>query len=261
MSMRFLIAAIALAPLIGTPPSMAASRDPSQAEALRAVAPALEQYREHAIFGSLWKRPDLLPRDRSIVTLSALIARNQTIELPFYLELALDNGVKPSEIAEIITHLAFYAGWGDAVSAASVAKEVFARRRIAADQIPPANPAPLPLDEKAEAQRATRVEQQAGTMVPGLVHYTTDVLFRNLWLRPGLAPRDRSLVTVSALIATGQVAQVPYHLNRAMENGLTQAQAGEVVTHLAFYIGWPNAFSAMPVVKSVFEARPREGKP
>jgi 4-carboxymuconolactone decarboxylase len=254
MSMRLFIAAVALVPLIGASPSMAAPKDPSQAEALRAVAPALEQYRQDAILGSLWKRPDLSPRDRSIVTLSALIARDQTVELPFYLELALDNGVKPSEISEIITHLAFYAAWGNAISAALVTKEVFARRGIGADQLPPANAAPLPLDEKAEAQRATRVEQQVGAVVPGLVQYTTDVLFRNLWLRPGLAPRDRSLVTVSALIATGQVAQVPYHLNRAMDNGLTQAQAGEVVTHLAFYVGWPNAFSAIPVVKSVSES-------
>ncbi|WP_428490738.1 carboxymuconolactone decarboxylase family protein [Rhodopila sp.] len=61
-------------------------------------------------------------------------------------------------------------------------------------------------------------------------------------MRPGLAPRDRSLVTVSALIASGHVAQIPYHLNRAMDNGLTQAQAGEVATHLAFYAGWPNVF-------------------
>jgi 4-carboxymuconolactone decarboxylase len=62
---------------------------------------------------------------------------------------------------------------------------------------------------------------------------------------------------VSALIASGQVAQVPYHLNRAMDNGLTQQQAGEVITHLAFYVGWPNAFSAMPVAKEVFEKRNR----
>ena len=67
------------------------------------------------------------------------------------------------------------------------------------------------------------------------------------------APRDRSLVTVSALIATGQVAQIPYHLNRAMDHGLTQLQAAEVITHLAFYVGWPNAFSALPVAKDVFE--------
>jgi hypothetical protein len=65
-----------------------------------------------------------------------------------------------------------------------------------------------------------------------------------------------SLVTVSGLIASGQVAQITYHLNRAMDNGLTQEQAGEVVTHLAFYAGWPNAFSALPVMKDVFEKRP-----
>jgi len=92
-------------------------------------------------------------------------------------------------------------------------------------------------------------------VAPGLVQNTTDVLVRDLWLRPDLAPRDRSLVTVSALIASGHVAQISYHLNRAMDNGLTQEQAGEVVTQLAFYAGWPNAFSALPVVKDVFEKR------
>ena len=93
-------------------------------------------------------------------------------------------------------------------------------------------------------------------MAPGLVQNTTDVLFRDLWLRPDLTPRDRSLVTVSALIASGQSAQITYHLNRAMDNGLTPEEAGEVVTHLAFYAGWPNAFSALPVVKDVIEKRP-----
>jgi 4-carboxymuconolactone decarboxylase len=70
-----------------------------------------------------------------------------------------------------------------------------------------------------------------------------------------LAPRDRSLVTVSALVASGQVAQISYHLNRAMDNGLTQRQASEVLTHPAFYAGWPNVFSALPVVKEVLEKR------
>jgi 4-carboxymuconolactone decarboxylase len=224
---------------------------------VRAVAPALEKYTRSPLLGDLWKRPDLSPRDRSIITVAALIARHQTIEMPYYFSLALDNGVKPREISEIITHLAFYSGWANAVSAVAVAKDVFAQRRIGADQLPPASPALLPLDEAAEADRAARVGQQFGTIVPGIVQYTTDVLFRDLWLRPDLAPRDRSLVTVSALIASGQVAQIPYHLNRAMDNGLTQAQASEVITHLAFYVGWPNAFSALPVAKDVFEKRPK----
>jgi len=223
---------------------------------LGAVAPALEKYARGVLAG-LWKRPGLAPRDRSIVTLAALIARNQTVEMADHFNLALDNGVKPPEISEIITHLAFYSGWANAIAAAAVAKDVFAEREIGTDQLPPASGSRLPLDEAAEAQRAARVGEQFGATAPGIVQYTTDVLFRDLWLRPGLAPRDRSLVTVSALIASGQVAQIPYHLGRAMDNGLTQGEAAEVITHLAFYAGWPNAFSALPVAKDVFEKRTR----
>jgi 4-carboxymuconolactone decarboxylase len=220
-----------------------------------AVSPALEHYTQSRVLGELWKRPDLSPRDRSIVTLAALIARNQTVQMAYYINLALDNGVKPSEISEIITHLAFYSGWENAMSAVVITKEVFHKRGIGPDQLPPVSVELLPLDQAAEKQRAASVEQNFGTVAPGVVQYTTDVLFRDLWLRPGLAPRDRSLVTVSALIASGQVAQVNYHLNRAMDNGLTQRQASEALTQLAFYAGWPNVFSALPVVKEVFEKR------
>jgi len=227
----------------------------SMLDDIHAVSPALEQYTKDRLFGDLWKRPDLSPHDRSIVTLAALIARNQTVQMPYYLNLALDNGVKPREISEIITHLAFYSGWENAMSAVVIAKEEFRRRGIGLDQIPADKVNLLPLNEDAEKQRATSVEQSFGSVAPGVVQYTTDVLFRDLWLRPGLAPRDRSLVTISALIASGQVAQVGYHLNRAMDNGLTQKQASEVLTQLAFYAGWPNVFSALPVVKEVFEKR------
>ncbi len=229
----------------------------AQTGGLGAAAPALARYTDGVLFGELWKRPELSPRDRSLVTVAALAARGQTGELRPYLELALDSGVRPSELSEAITHLAFYSGWANAMSAAAIAQEVFAKRGIGADQLPPATGELLPLDKAAEAQRAARVEQDFGAVAPGVVKYTAEVLFRDLWLRPGLAPRDRSLVTVSALIATGQVAQVTYHLNRAMDAGLTKAQASEVLTHLAFYAGWPSVFSAMPIVKAVFESRAR----
>ncbi len=224
---------------------------------IHAVSPALERYTRDRLIGELWKRPDLSPRDRSIVTLAALIARNQTVQMGYYINLALDNGVKPSEIAEIITHLAFYSGWENAMSAVVSAKDVFHRRGITPDQLPPATVELLPLNEAAEKQRAASVEQNFGSVAAGVVQYTTDILFNDLWLRPGLAPRDRSLVTVSALIAAGQVAQVTYHLNKAMDNGLTQREASEMLTQLAFYAGWPNVFSALPVVKDVFEKRNR----
>jgi 4-carboxymuconolactone decarboxylase len=222
---------------------------------VRAVAPALERYEQGAIFGNLWRRPGLSPRDRSIITLSALIAKNQTAELPRYLELALDSGVTPAEISELVTHLAFYSGWGNATQAMPPIRDAFARRNIAADQLPVAEPQLLPLNEAAETQRAARVAEDVRPVAPGLDQFTTEVLFRNLWLRPGLASRDRSLVTVSALISAGQTAQVSPHLTRAMDNGLTRAEASEMVAHLAFYAGWPNAFSAVPIVKSVFDRR------
>jgi 4-carboxymuconolactone decarboxylase len=224
---------------------------------VRAVAPALEKYRQDTIFGDLWKRPGLNPRDRSIVTLSALITRNQTAEMPDYLNLALDNGVKPSEISEIVTHLAFYAGWGNAMTAVAVARDVFAVRNIAADQLSPASPQLLALNEAAEADRAKRVGELFGAIFPGVTQYTTDVLFRDLWLRPGLAPRDRSLVTISSLVASGQIAQLNGHIPIGMNNGLTQSEISEALTHLAFYVSWPNVFSAMPVAKDVFEKRAR----
>jgi len=222
---------------------------------VQAVSPALAHYTEGPLLNGLWKRPELSPRDRSVVTVAALIARIQSVEMSHHFALALDNGVKPAELSEIITHLAFYAGWPNAMSAVAVTKDIFHTRGIGVDQLPLAQGKLLPLNEEAENQRATQVGNNFGATSPGLVQNTTDLLFRDLWLRPALAPRDRSLVTVSALIANGQTAQITYHLGRAMDNGLTHEQASEVLTHIAFYAGWPCAFSALPVVKDVFEKR------
>lgn len=224
------------------------------------TSPALQHYTQDLVLGQVWQRPGLSPRDRSIVTLAVLVARNQGGELPFHFRRALDNGVKPGELSEIVTHLAFYTGWGNATAADRILGEVFAERRIDAARLPGAKVAPLPLDQAAEAQRARSVGDNFGKVAPGVVQYTTDALFRDLWLRPGLAPRDRSLVTVGALVAGGQVAQVTYHLNRAMDNGLSEAEASEALTQLAFYAGWPNVFSAMPVFKEVFAKRPAAAK-
>ena len=224
-------------------------------DGLQAVSPALDDYRDSIVMGDLWRRPGLSSRDRSIVTVSALITRSHTVELPYYMDRGLDNGLKPSELSELITHLAFYSGWSNGMSAVQAARGVFGERGIGEDQLPAATGEMLPLDEAVEAQRATSTEQNFGAVAPGVLEYTTDLIFRDLWLRPGLAPRDRSLVTVSALVASGQAAQITYHLNRAMDNGLTQVEASETLTQLAFYAGWPNVFTVLPVVKDVFAGR------
>jgi 4-carboxymuconolactone decarboxylase len=222
-------------------------------EDIRIVSPALARYTEAAIGKDLWKRPELSPRDRGIVTVAALIARNQTIGMLHNFNLALDHGVKPGELSEIITHLAFYAGWSNAFAAVAIAKDIFAQRGIGPDQLPPEAPDPLPLDEAAEAERAKRVEQDVGPVAPGLVKYTGDLLFHDLWLRPAGPPRPEPRHRERAHRGwTGCTSALSH---KAMDNGLTRAQASEVLTHLAFYAGWPNVMSAVPIVKGVFEKR------
>jgi alkylhydroperoxidase/carboxymuconolactone decarboxylase family protein YurZ len=86
-------------------------------EEVRGVSPALAEHTQKTIAGDLWKCPELSPRDRGIITVAALIARNQTIGMLHYFNLALDSGVTPGELSEIITHLAFYSGWPNALAA------------------------------------------------------------------------------------------------------------------------------------------------
>lgn len=219
------------------------------------MLPSLAMYTKNTVLGDLWHRTELSLRDRSVITLAAIISRHHLTEQVEQISLALDNGVKPAEIAEIITHLAFYSGWGNATGAARNAQRVFEVRGIDSSALPGIDITPLPIEPQAEQQRALHVSSHFDAVAPGVVKFTTDAVFNDLWLRPDLAPRDRSLVTVSALVSNGQVAQIVYHLNKAMDNGLTQSQAGEALTQLAFYAGWPNVFSALPVFKQVFESR------
>jgi 4-carboxymuconolactone decarboxylase len=92
-----------------------------------------------------------------------------------------------------------------------------------------------------------------GDFAPKLAELTDDVLFGDVWERTELSQRDRSLVTVAALIANGNTEQLSSHLNRARANGLSETELAEVIIHLAFYAGWPRAVSAVRVAKDVFE--------
>ena len=92
-----------------------------------------------------------------------------------------------------------------------------------------------------------------GDFAPGLVHYTDQVLFDEVWERPDLSKRDRSLATVAALIAMGNIDQLNFHLPFARDNEVTQQELIGTITHLAFYTGWPKAMSAMAVAKNVFD--------
>lgn len=227
----------------------------SEEAALNRAAPALAAYNKNTVDGELWKRSGLSPRDRSIVAVAALIASGKTELQPKEFARALDNNVTPAELSGIITHLAFYGGWSNGVAAAKAAAGLYEQRGIPAESLPGPDVKLLPLNQDVESERDKRVQQIYGKTSQGVVDFTRDPMFLNLWQRPDLKPRDRSLITVSSLVANGQVEQVPYHLNRAMDNGLTQAEASEALTQLAFYANWPNVYSAMPVFQKVFDSR------
>lgn len=116
-------------------------------------------------------------------------------------------------------------------------------------------PATAAAPDAAPAGQPTPAQRLIGDFSPKLVQLTDDVLFGDVWARPQLSPRDRSLVTISALIAMNRPDQLRSHLVRARDNGVTEEQVVETITHLAFYAGWPSAITAVTVAKEVFEKK------
>jgi 4-carboxymuconolactone decarboxylase len=90
-------------------------------------------------------------------------------------------------------------------------------------------------------------------IAPALATYTDEVLFGDVWTRPGLSPRDRSLITVATLISLYRTNELPFHLKTALKNGVTRIEIIEMITHLAFYAGWPCASTAIGIARAVFE--------
>ena len=105
------------------------------------------------------------------------------------------------------------------------------------------------------AQKMSRAQQVMGDIAPKLAELTDDVLFGDVYERPGLSQRDRSLITVAALLSLDRQSQLKSHLGRALDNGVTQEELVEVITQLAFYAGWPCAINGVTALRSVLEDR------
>jgi 4-carboxymuconolactone decarboxylase len=102
------------------------------------------------------------------------------------------------------------------------------------------------------ADEPTRGSKAFGDIAPALGEYTDKILFGDVWERPGLSKRDRSLITVATLVALYRTNELPFHLQRALENGVTKEELIELITHLAFYSGWPTASTAVRIAREVF---------
>ncbi len=210
------------------------------------IAPGLATLTDDVLFGDVWRRPELSPRDRSLVTLSVLIATGKPAQLVGHLGRALDNGVRPGEASGLLAHLAMYCGWPSAVSALEVYDQVYTARKVdtaALLAVGPRLPTPA-----GDAARARAVSDELAGVAPKFVQLTNDVVFDDLWRRSDLNLRDRSLVTIAALAATGDDDQLDFYLRRGLESGLTRAQITEALTHLGFYAGWIKATRAMTAV-------------
>jgi 4-carboxymuconolactone decarboxylase len=100
----------------------------------------------------------------------------------------------------------------------------------------------------------TPAQQKIGAFAPKLAELTDDVLYGDVWERPGLSKRDRSLITVATLVALYRHDQLPSHLRRAVAHGLTPEEIAEAITHIAFYAGWPTAMTAVAIARKQFES-------
>jgi 4-carboxymuconolactone decarboxylase len=112
---------------------------------------------------------------------------------------------------------------------------------------------PLTLGDQAMADEPTNARKNFGDIAHHLAEITDKVLFGDVWENPALSPRDRSLVTIASLISLYRINEMPFHLKRALENGLTREEIIETITHLAFYAGWPPAMTALQIARKVFE--------
>ena len=258
-----------------------AQRHASAAETFECFAPGIEPERIAASFarrqgalgsmafdvvGAMWSRPQLSRRDRSLLVISALAAQARDEELELHTGNGLRNGLKPDEIEEILLHVAAYAGFPAAMaSSRRIDKALLAAS--GAEKLPAREPAVQKSDEERDRDGANvlctitgwkgvlepaagleRLETMLGDV--GVVAYRW--AFGEIWCRPQLSRRDRSIVVIAILIALGATAELAVHAPAGLRHGLTRVEIEEIVTHLSLYAGIPRAVEAMRAVREAF---------
>lgn len=223
------------------------------------ASPRLAHYIEKLIYGEIWERPGLNLRDKSMVTCAVLIAMNQPALFASHAARALDDGLLPRELSEMVTHLGIYCGLPTAALAVAELDALYARRGVGQEDVVQLSLPPLTSDPDMEVRRKAVLQSSIGKVSPPLAHYSNELLFGDLWLHPELAPRDRSLVTLAAIWAMGLEPLLDYQFARAFDNGVTDAEVSDALIHCAFYIGWPRAMAAAMVASKVMADRDDPG--
>ena len=214
---------------------------------LYAGSPYLRELRNSLVYGEIWERSQLSKRDRSLITIAVLQALARE-ELAIHIPRGLENGLSPEEISEIILHVTFYAGWPTGVQASLTAAEAFEDRGVSLGDLPRA---------RAGSDVSTPGSlSDAYAAVPRLGELRNSLLYGDIWERPLLSKRDRSLVTVAVNQALYVTNELRLHIDRALDqNGVTPQEISEVILHVTFYAGWPAAVNAGRLATAAFEAR------
>jgi 4-carboxymuconolactone decarboxylase len=249
-------------------------RHASAAETFTVFAPGVEPERISASFarrlgalggmafdvvGAMWARPQLSRRDRSLLVISVLAAQARDDELEAHTGIGLTTGLKREEIEEVLLHVAALAGFPAAMAASRrIDKALLAASGAEAlsDRAPAAAKSDAERDRDGAAALATidpggslaAMEAQLGEV--GVIAHRWD--FGEIWSRPQLSLRDRSIVVIAILVWLGATAELERHAHAGLRHGLTQVEIEEVVGHLALYAGLPRAAQAMATVRAAF---------
>lgn len=214
---------------------------------LYAGSPYLGELRNSLVYGEIWERPQLSKRDRSLITIAVLQALVRD-ELELHIPRGLDNGLTPEEISEIILHVTFYAGWPTGVQASLTANQAFTDRGLTLAELP-----------RAPAGRQGSIPASLSdnyAAVPRLGELRNSLVYGDIWERPLLSKRDRSLMTIAVAQALRATEELDTHINRALDdNGVTPQEVSEVILHTTFYAGWPAAVNAGRLATAAFRAR------
>ncbi|MCT9088695.1 carboxymuconolactone decarboxylase family protein [Streptomyces sp. ASQP_92] len=242
---------------------------PAVLDSLADIAPDLGRMTVAFGYGDVLSRPGLTLRQRQIATVAALAAMgNAAPQLRFHIDGALNVGVSPAEVVEILIHTAVYAGFPAALNGIGAAREVFERRPDVAAT--PVDSEPLPGDryERGLAKLA-EVDGHAGDQVvasmrdiaPDLTRYIVEFAFGDVYSRPGLDLKSRELASVAMCTALGTAAlQLRVHIHGLLNVGGSREEVVEVITQMAGYAGFPAALNGIAAAREVFEERGDEGR-
>lgn len=266
-----------------------AERHASAAETFEVFAPGVEPERIARSFanrqgalgsfafdvvGAMWSRPELSRRDRSLLVISVLAAQARDEELVAHTRIGLRNGLTQAEIEEILLHVAAYAGFPAAMASSRRIDQAL-REALGVESLPARAPAQAKSDAERERDAADVLRSIAGAAdeidpAQGLARMAEMLgevgvtayrfAFGDIWSRPQLARRDRSIVVISILTWLGAVAELDVHVPAGLRHGLTRTEIEEVINHLALYAGIPRAVEAIRAVKSAFARLDQSGK-